>query len=93
MKFWERLKWWLWGAPKTISVVVPVQVPPPTPSKKNKAPKPKEVKDPKTECAVTGKLCRTEAAAKKRAEESRPKLRAYKCQFCPYWHLTHKKQR
>lgn len=34
--------------------------------------------------------------AKKRANDNKfhnLTLRAYKCQYCPYWHLTHRKNK
>lgn len=42
-------------------------------------------------CLRTDKLCRSERAAKRRARSMG--LRAYKCEFCPYWHLTHVKNK
>lgn len=43
---------------------------------------------------VMGKIKRTEQQAKERAAKpGGVKLRAYKCEFCPFWHLTHKKEK
>jgi hypothetical protein len=39
-------------------------------------------------CPITGKLSRTEHRAKEKAKNEG--LRAYRCAFCPHWHLTHK---
>lgn len=45
-------------------------------------------------CVIMGKVNRTEKQAKARAAKPGGiKLRAYKCEFCPWWHLTHKKQK
>lgn len=45
-------------------------------------------------CPVTDKICRSEQNAKRYAENKKTvKLRAYKCQFCPAWHITHKKDK
>lgn len=47
-------------------------------------------------CPVTDKINRTEANTKKKVRDNRLHgltLRAYKCEFCPHWHLTHKKDR
>lgn len=43
-------------------------------------------------CDVMDKVMMTEAQAKEKAKVKTNKyqyLRAYKCQFCPSWHLTH----
>jgi len=45
------------------------------------------------ECPVLFKKCYTEARCKRVAEQKSTqlvKLRGYKCEFCNYWHLTHK---
>ncbi len=45
-------------------------------------------------CPVTQKISREEKQAKLKAKASKGiHLRAYKCEFCPYWHLTHKKDK
>ena len=54
--------------------------------------KPKKVHFPK--CPATLKTSYNEQLAKQEAEKigkrTLTKLRAYKCQFCDYWHMTHK---
>ena len=37
------------------------------------------------------KVSYVEPVAKARAAEYKVYMRAYKCEFCPYWHLTHHK--
>lgn len=47
-------------------------------------------------CHVTGKVCRKEKAAKEtaaRRSNAYLKLRAYKCFYCFFWHLTHSKNK
>lgn len=48
-------------------------------------------------CIYVDKVMMPEALAKLRAKQLAPKtpggyLRAYKCQFCEQWHLTHKRR-
>lgn len=46
------------------------------------------------ECPVKFKTSYNEEIAKKEAkrlEGGKLKLRAYHCEFCPHWHLSHKK--
>lgn len=42
-------------------------------------------------CKKADKPCRTEAESNKKALEK--SMRAYKCEFCDFWHLTSKKKR
>lgn len=47
-------------------------------------------------CPVQGKTCLSENSAKKSAGKFKKTnvdryMRAYKCQFCEWWHLTHNK--
>lgn len=42
-------------------------------------------------CFTTGKTSITDEASAKRSADKFG-LRAYKCQFCNKWHLTHKKR-
>ena len=51
----------------------------------------KEKKKKLVKCIQNGKVSMEEADAKKRANKLG--LRAYKCEFCPHWHLTHKKDK
>lgn len=47
-------------------------------------------------CPITNKVKRTEQEAKNRVAKNKfhyLNLRAYKCEFCPAWHLTHKKNK
>lgn len=44
-------------------------------------------------CHVMDKICRTESEAKWRAKSVKVWLRAYKCEFCGSWHLTHKRNK
>ena len=46
-------------------------------------------------CPVVHKICHTEQEAKLRAKSNVGyiMLRAYKCEFCPSWHVTHKKNK
>lgn len=57
---------------------------------------PKTPRKPRV-CMVTSKKCRTEQQAKdnavRNAANSLNGLRAYKCPFCDWWHLTHKKNK
>lgn len=45
-------------------------------------------------CLIMNKISYTETRVKKQAEKVSKrvgtKLRAYKCEYCDYWHLTHK---
>ena len=44
-------------------------------------------------CPVKDKFCYNEILAKQMANKKTnqiDKIRAYKCEFCNYWHLTHK---
>ena len=48
-----------------------------------------------TKCDTTDKVDMTEAYAKLRAKQFRKVgkyMRAYKCQFCSNWHLTHQRR-
>lgn len=50
-----------------------------------------------SQCSATLKACLPEEGAKKSAEKFAKtsvngQMHAYKCMFCPYWHLSHKKQ-
>jgi len=58
-------------------------------------PKVKKYKRQRDRCPVEDKICRSEQNAKARASAGGVdvQLRAYKCQFCPSWHLTHKKNK
>lgn len=63
-----------------------------TPPIKVRKPKPK----PLPLCLSKNKVSFTEEKAKARAEQltrAGQKMRAYRCMFCPYWHLTHKKNK
>lgn len=45
-------------------------------------------------CPVMGKIGRTEQGAKEAAKRNPlQRLRAYKCEFCEDWHITHKKRK
>lgn len=47
-------------------------------------------------CPVQFKTSYSEETAKKEAsrlEGGKLKLRAYRCEFCPHWHLTHQSNR
>jgi len=46
-------------------------------------------------CPVVLKVSYDEKRSKEKAKitKSINKIRAYKCEFCPYWHLTHKKNK
>lgn len=46
-------------------------------------------------CPINHKISHTEQEAKDRARASGRyvQLRAYKCEFCPAWHMTHKKNK
>jgi hypothetical protein len=47
-------------------------------------------------CPVNGKISYREQKAKEVAIKKTNKLtkiRAYKCEFCPHWHITHKKNK
>lgn len=46
-------------------------------------------------CPVLNKICRTEQGSKEyaRRRHNQVWLRAYKCEFCPAWHITHKKNK
>lgn len=63
----------------------PPVIPPPVKVFKKKTQPPRK----KGKCIQTDKLCRLECTAKERAAQL--KLRAYKCEFCDFWHLTHKR--
>lgn len=62
-----------------------------------------EIKKPTTKfqylpkCPVMLKTSYNEQVAKREAEKmskkNGAKLRGYKCQFCDFWHLTHKKNK
>lgn len=65
-------------------------------------PKPKLVKHKKRvkrkflpKCYVMDKYSYTEHYAKKKAQNIKTgvSLRAYKCEYCGHWHLTHKKNK
>ena len=67
-----------------------IKVIPQPPASKKKKYKPQK-------CLTTGKIMFEEALCKLRAKELAKKspegyLRAYKCQFCESWHLTHKRR-
>lgn len=48
----------------------------------------------RTLCPVMNKVNYDETYAKFKAKASKGiKLRAYHCEFCPNWHLTHKKDK
>ncbi len=45
-------------------------------------------------CYVTGKVCMNETKAKNKVNTAGfLNARAYKCEFCNFWHLTHKKNK
>lgn len=44
-------------------------------------------------CERAGKPCRTEDEAKAKADASTDYRRAYKCEFCDYWHITSRLRR
>lgn len=76
---WKRFLAWLFGEKEA----QPIPKPRIKPQKK---PRPKL-------CPVTEKLQRTEKGAKlaaKRLSVKQRPIRAYKCEYCPAWHLTHK---
>lgn len=69
--------------PKPVIKVIPQ--PPPSKRRKYRVQK----------CLTMDKVMMPEALAKLRAKQLAPKtldgyLRAYKCEFCGMWHLTHK---
>jgi hypothetical protein len=56
--------------------------------------KAKVKKKKKHYCAISGKVQYTEQISKALAKENKfVKLRAYRCEFCNDWHLTHKKDK
>lgn len=91
-----RLVYLLGGTPNThleALNVQPVIEPKPkfktfTPIKKQKI---RSIKSKQLFCPVMDKVSMVEAMAKARAAQFNTYMRAYKCEFCPYWHLTHRK--
>jgi len=79
-ELWKRFVGLFWRKP------APIAQPTTQPAPKKKKPKPK-----KQFCVQTDKVCRTEHGAKGRAKQKH--IRAYKCQWCGTWHLTHKKNK
>ena len=56
-----------------------------------KKPKIRSLKSKTIFCPVIDKVSYVEPIAKSRAAEHKTYMRAYKCEFCAYWHLTHHK--
>lgn len=89
MKNFFREIWEYFFPPKKIEVAIPVKEVP--------KPKPLKPKKPKIKkCMITDKVMYTREDAVKKRDELRVNridryLRAYLCQFCGWWHLTHKK--
>lgn len=74
----------------------PVKAEPPVvKAPESKKEKPKKLYFPK--CPATLKTSYNEQIAKQEAEKvgkrTLTNLRAYKCEFCDYWHMTHKKNK
>jgi len=85
---WIRSYW----KPPEIKVEEPTPVPVKQYKRRKGGRKPKFL--PK--CPGNGKRSYTMARAKKMAEKksnSLLKLRGYKCEYCPHWHLTKKKNK
>jgi len=80
---------------KDILLVVPEDVIKPV--KEVTVTKPKKVRPPRLpRCLSKDKISYNESDAKAKAIQltvGNQKMRAYACFFCPYWHLTHKKNK
>lgn len=78
---------------KPVKVEQPVEKAKPVSEPKKE--KPQKLYLPK--CPATLKTSYNEQLAKQEAEKigkrTLTNLRAYKCQFCDYWHVTHKKNK
>ena len=78
-----------WVAPKIKHVWRDKPLTPKPAQKKKKVKKPQ--RHSKRKCPVTEKIKRTEKGAKAKAKQFKSYMRAYKCEFCPHWHLTHER--